>query len=349
MSSYDAILFVSFGGPEGPEDVMPFLRNVLRGKNVPESRMQAVAHHYDMFGGVSPINGQNRRLIENLKNELKSRSIDLPVYWGNRNWHPMLTDTLKEMEKAGVKKAMAFITSAYSSYSGCRQYLEDIERAKAEANVEIEIDKLRVFYNHPLFIQANVDNVKEGLLKFPESERDGVAIAFTAHSIPLAMAETCAYARQLAEISQLVSERIKHPNYQLVYQSRSGPAAQPWLEPDICDHIRALHEQGVKNLLIHPVGFISDHMEIVYDLDTEAMALTKELGMTMVRSSTAGTHSLFQKMMGDLVQERLESSKGVEIERPSLGCQGAAPDFCEPTCCAYTPAAPQRSSAPASK
>jgi protoporphyrin/coproporphyrin ferrochelatase len=344
MSSYDAILFLSFGGPEGPDDVMPFLHNVLRGKNVPEARMKEVAHHYDLFDGISPINGQNRALIANLEAELKERSINVPIYWGNRNWHPMLGDTLKQMQKDGVKKALAFVTSAYSSYSGCRQYLEDIVKAKEETQVDIEIHKLRVFYNHPLFIEANIEHVRAGLSEFNESD-GAVAIAYTAHSIPNAMAQTCAYTSQLHEASQLVSKGVGHRHYKLVYQSRSGPPSQPWLEPDICDHLKELHSQGIKNVLVHPIGFISDHMEIVYDLDTEARALAAELGMKLVRSRTAGTNKLFQKMMGDLVAERLESTKGVEIDRPTLGCSGPAPHFCSPECCAYSPLRPAQTAA----
>jgi len=339
MSSYDAILFVSFGGPEGPDDVMPFLRNVLRGKNVPEARMKEVAHHYDLFEGVSPINGQNRALIAALEAELKERAIDLPIYWGNRNWHPMLADTLKQMQQDGIKKALAFVTSAYSSYSGCRQYLEDIIKAKEESQVDIEVDKLRVFYNHPLFIEANSQHVLAGLNQF-QSQRADTAIAFTAHSIPNAMADTCAYAAQLAEACQLVADNVGHQNYKLVYQSRSGPPTQPWLEPDICDHIRDLHSRGINNVLVHPIGFISDHMEIVYDLDTEASALAAELGMKFVRTATAGTNILFRKLMGDLVVERLKSNSGVDAERPALGSCGPAPDCCSPSCCAYTPMRP---------
>lgn len=336
MNTYDAVLFVSFGGPEGPDDVMPFLRNVLRGKNVPEARMHAVAHHYDLFGGVSPLNGQNRTLIANLQKELTGRGIELPVYWGNRNWHPLLPDTMRAMSEAGVKKALAFVTSAYSSYSGCRQYLEDIERAKQEVGVSIEIDKIRVFYNHPLFVEANAEHVKEGLSQF----EDKPVTLFTAHSIPLAMAETCAYAAQLEEACALVNRRLGDKlDYKLVFQSRSGPPTQPWLEPDVCDYLRELNSYGVKNVLIHPLGFISDHMEIVYDLDTEARALAEELGIKLVRSRTAGTHSLFTKLMGDLVEERLKSKESQFIERSG---PEPAPELCNPTCCAYTPVRPDR-------
>jgi ferrochelatase len=356
-SPYDAILFLSFGGPEGMDDVMPFLANVLRGKNVPESRMKEVAHHYEEFGGVSPINGQNRELMRVLETELQARGIDLPVYWGNRNWHPLLPDTLKKMHQDGIKRAITFVTSAYASYSGCRQYLEDIGKAQAslkEGENEgtapggdslIRIDKLRVFYNHPDFIQANAENVASGLGSFSEEEKKSLHIAFTAHSIPQAMAQTCDYEKQLLEACSLVSQSAQvqghFQNQNLVYQSRSGPATQPWLEPDILEHITALSQKGVKNILVHPIGFVSDHMEVLYDLDTEAKNLAQSLGMKFVRTTAAGTNPLFGKMMGDLVEERLQSEEGLPCTRKTVGKGEAAPDVCAPGCCAYTPMRPQ--------
>jgi len=345
-SDYDAILFLSFGGPEGMDDVMPFLANVLRGKNVPESRMQEVAHHYERFGGVSPINGQNRALIKGLEEELARRNIALPVYWGNRNWHPLLPDTIKQMQADGIKKALTFVTSAYSSYSGCRQYLEDIEKARAEVVAEVgeapEIEKLRVFYNHPDFIEANADHIAAGLAHFSAAEQESLHLAFTAHSIPTAMADTCEYHKQLLEACRLVTEspqvRGKFRSQALVFQSRSGPAAQPWLEPDILDHIKDVEADGVKNLLVHPIGFVSDHMEVMYDLDTEAKDLAGGLGVKFVRSFAAGTNTLFVRMMGDLMEERLQS---VDVDkRKVLGQDTVAPDHCKPGCCAYTPARP---------
>jgi ferrochelatase len=347
MPDYDAILFLSFGGPEGMGDVMPFLANVLRGKNVPEARIQEVAHHYERFGGVSPINAQNRNLIKDLKGELISRKIALPVYWGNRNWHPLLTDTIKQMKDDGIKHALAFVTSAYSSYSGCRQYLEDIQSAQAEVPGAPQIDKLRPFYNHPDFIQANVQNLMAGLEQFEAGQRESVHIAFTAHSLPLAMAQTCAYHDQLLEACRLVTEARnvsgKFDTQALVFQSRSGPPTQPWLGPDILDHIRQVHTDGTKFILIHPIGFLSDHMEVIYDLDFEAQNLATSLGIKLVRSSTAGTNALFSRMMGDLVQERIQSKEGKE--RKSVGHDQAAPDFCQPDCCAYTQTRPQQKAA----
>lgn len=337
----DSILFLSFGGPEGMDEVMPFLQNVLRGKNVPEARMKEVAHHYELFGGVSPLNAQNRRLIEELKIELKERGIDLPVYFGNRNWHPLLADTLRQMHEDGKEHVLTFVTSAYSSYSGCRQYLEDIERASAEAGVTIQTEKIRAFYNHPLFIEANRENVEEGLKAFG-SDREKVHIAFTAHSIPLSMAATCKYEAQLNEASSLVAQSLKHKNFKLVYQSRSGPPTQPWLEPDILAHIRSLHEQGIKHVLVHPIGFISDHMEIIYDLDIEAKQLALELGMKFVRSSSSGTNPHFGKLMGELVEERLRSDQTL---KRTVGENPPEPDRCAPGCCAYTAQRPQAKSA----
>jgi len=311
-------------------EVMPFLANVLRGKNVPEARMKEVAHHYERFDGVSPINEQNRQLIGALECELQQRSIALPIYWGNRNWHPLLAFTFKRMKDAGVERVLTFVTSAYSSYSGCRQYLEDIEKAKIEAQAEdMQIDKIPVYYNQPLFVLANIENVRVGLEKFTAADRSEVHVAFTAHSIPMAMADNCDYVKQLQANCDRVASELGIKQYKLVYQSRSGPAAQPWLEPDILDHMRKLHESGVKAVLVHPIGFISDHMEILYDLDTEAKDLADELGMQFVRTSTAGTNANFVKMMGDLVEERLESTHAVN-----------ANDQCAPSCCAYTAVRP---------
>lgn len=331
---YDALLFLSFGGPEGMDDVMPFLANVLRGKNVPEARMKEVAHHYELFGGVSPINAQNRRLIAALESELKEHGIDLPVYFGNRNWHPMLADTLKEMAQAGVKKALCFVTSAYASYSGCRQYLEDIEKASKESQTSIEIDKLPVFFNHPLFIEANVDCIEKALKSQPDAPKT-VQIAFTAHSIPMSMASGCAYKEQLEATCQMTIEGLEKKGLQpqgwsLVYQSRSGPPSQPWLEPDICDHLTSLAENGCKSVLVHPIGFVSDHMEIIYDLDTEASAKAKELGMNFIRSLSSGNSELFKRLMGKLVIDQIE----LVNKDPALVYK------CPADCCNYTPVRP---------
>lgn len=308
-SKYDAILFLSFGGPEGMADVMPFLANVLRGKNVPEARMKAVAHHYELFDGVSPINGQNRRLIAALEKELLRREINLPVYFGNRNWHPMLADTLRKMHEDGKKNILTFVTSAYSSYSGCRQYLEDMQNALEETGLDLNISKLPVFFDDPLFVEANLDCMSKGLAQFSDEEKANLHIAFTAHSIPLSMAEKCQYQKQLEWTSAKCAEKLGEKNWKLVYQSRSGPPTQPWLEPDILDHINTLHGAGVSNLLIHPIGFVSDHMEIIYDLDTEARDLCQKLGIKMVRSKSSGNSEHFYQLMGSLVEKQIQSKE----------------------------------------
>ncbi|HEY9677805.1 MAG TPA: ferrochelatase [Drouetiella sp.] len=332
--TYDAVLIVSFGGPEGMNDVMPFLENVLRGRNVPPERMHAVAHHYEMFGGVSPINEQNRNLISALEIELKQHGVNLPIYWGNRNWHPMLADTVKQMEIDGIKNALAFVTSAYSSYSSCRQYRENIATAQESCKSECagktpHIEKLRAFYNHPGFIEANSDRLQDAVQQFSKDEVEKIKVAFTAHSIPTSMAESCDYQSQLQETAKLVSDKVGVHNWKLCYQSRSGPATQPWLEPDICDYIRTLHEEGVRNLIIAPIGFVSDHMEIKFDLDTEAKQLCDELGIKMVRAGTAGTHPAFVRMIRSLIEERLNPN----LPKLALGSQGPRADQCATSCC----------------
>jgi ferrochelatase len=330
MNHYDAILIVSFGGPEGMDDVMPFLENVLRGRNVPPKRMLGVAKHYELFGGISPLNEQNRRLMAALVTELEAKGPRLPVYFGNRNWHPMLADTLGRMSDDGVKHALAFVTSAYSSYSSCRQYLEDIERARESVGPDApRVEKLRAFYNHPGFIEANVATVRATLERIPEERRRETQIAFTAHSIPLSMAQHCDYEAQLRETSRLVANATGTQQWRLVFQSRSGSPAQPWLGPDICDHLRELRAAGVKDVVVAPVGFVSDHMEIVYDLDTEAMALSRQLGLNMIRARTAGTHPAFVEMIRELIMERIDST----TPRRSLGSNGPRSDACAPDCC----------------
>ncbi len=327
---YDALLLVSFGGPEGMADVIPFLENVLRGKNVPPERMRAVAHHYELFGGVSPINAQNRKLIAALEKELAQNGPRLPVYWGNRNWHPLLPDTLRKMAQDGVRNALAFFTSAYSSYSGCRQYRENIARAQEEAGASApRIEKLRAFYNHPGFVGPNVENLRAALEEIPEPRRTRAQVAFTAHSIPLSMASGCDYEAQLQETCRLVAEGAGHERWRLVYQSRSGPPSQPWLGPDILDYLRELKEGGTEDVVVAPVGFISDHMEVLYDLDTEARALCQNLSINMVRAATVGAHPDFVHMIRELVMERLSP----DAPRRFLGTQGASHDLCPADCC----------------
>ncbi len=329
-TQYDAILIVSFGGPEGMDDVLPFLENVLRGKNVPRERMLAVAEHYRQFGGVSPLNAQNRALIAALEAELEAQGPRLPIYWGNRNWHPLLPDTLRRMATNGVRRALAFFTSAYSSYSGCRQYRENIEQARAEVGPAApRIEKLRVFFNHPGFIEPMIDRTRAAIERIPAARRDGVRLAFTAHSIPLAMANGCRYEEQLREASRLVAEGVGRESWQLAFQSRSGPPSQPWLEPDICDWLRTAMTEGAGDVVIVPIGFISDHVEVIYDLDVAARAVCDELGITMVRAATVGTHPRFIRMIRELIVERIEGGG----ERPAVGAFGPSHDICPADCC----------------
>ncbi len=327
---YDAVLVVSFGGPDGPDDVLPFLENVLRGRNVPRERMLEVAEHYHHFGGKSPINEQNLALLAALRQELEHRGPHLPVYWGNRNWHPLLTDTLREMADAGVKRALAFVTSAYSSYSGCRQYRENIAAACAPLGDRApQVDKIRVFFNHPGFVGPMATRVRAALDQIAAGDRPDIPVLFTAHSIPTSMADGCRYVKQLTEASRLVAEQAGVNRWELVYQSRSGPPSQPWLEPDVCDRIRSLHAAGVRRLVIAPIGFISDHMEVLYDLDTEAADLCRELGIEMVRAATVGTDPAFVAMVRDLIAER----HFAEPTRLSIGELPASHDVCPLDCC----------------
>lgn len=327
---YDALIVVSFGGPEGPDHVMPFLENVTRGRNIPRERLAEVGHHYELFGGVSPINRQNRELIAALEAELAAHGIDLPVHFGNRNWDPYLVDALRELSDSGARRVLAFFTSAFSSYSGCRQYRENIYEAQLAVGPEApEVLKLRTFYNHPGFVEANADRVRDALARVPEERRAAAQIVFTAHSIPTAMAEQCRYADQLAETSRLVAEAVGGLRYSIVYQSRSGSPHVPWLEPDVCDHLRELHAGGVTDVVVSPVGFVSDHIEVLYDLDVEVADLGRELGLNVVRAGTAGTHPAFVSMIRELIQERLDGT----VERRVAGRFGPSPDVCPSSCC----------------
>lgn len=335
--AYDAILVVSFGGPDGPDDVMPFLENVLRGRNVPRERMLEVAEHYYHFGGVSPINGQNRALIAALEQELAAHGPHLPVYFGNRNWHPLLPDTIRKMRDDGVRRALAFFTSAFSSYSGCRQYRENLAAARELVGPDApEIDKLRVFFNHPGYVEPLGQMLAECVAKIPAERRDATQILFTAHSIPLSMATNCRYEAQLKEACRLIAAAANVPGWRLVYQSRSGPPQQPWLEPDICVTLRELHAQGTRDAVIIPVGFISDHMEVLYDLDIEALDVCKAVGINLVRCPTIGTHPRFVRMIRELIEERLSPNP----VRLALGEMGPSHDVCPIDCCKYEPQRP---------
>ncbi len=336
--AYDAVLLLSFGGPEGRDDVMPFLENVLRGRDVPRERLLEVAHHYDLFGGKSPINGQNRALLAALRADFDAHGLHLPLYWGNRNWHPLLADTLRAMQRDGVRRALGFVTSAYGSYSGCRQYLEDVARAReAVGEGAPEVSKLRLFYDHPLFVEACAERLRDALARAGRAR-----LLFTAHSIPLVMASTSRYEDQLRETCGLVARAVgRGDSWELVFQSRSGPPSQPWLEPDVLARLRRLHAEGAREVVLAPIGFVSDHMEVVYDLDTEAQGLARELGLTLVRAATVGTHPAFVTMVRELVEERLDP----QAPRRTLGALPRPGDTCADACCPAPPPRPRPASA----
>jgi ferrochelatase len=336
---YDALLLVSFGGPERSEDVLPFLENVLRGRNVPRERMLEVAEHYHHFGGASPINAQNRALLAALHDELTSAGLNLPLYFGNRNWHPLLPDTLAQMRADGVRRAIAFFTSAFSSYSGCRQYRENIAAAQAAVGEAAPaIDKLRVFYNHPGFIEPMIEHTRQALAQVPAEARSQAPLLFTAHSIPEAMAKNCNYQQQFHEASRLVAEALGHGNWRLAYQSRSGPPQQPWLGPDIGDALTEI-ASTTSHAVAVPIGFISDHMEVLFDLDEEAKQKAAALGIQLARAKTVGTHPRFVRMIRELVEERLTN----DPVRLALGNFGPSHDVCPEDCCLYQPARPPAS------
>lgn len=325
--SYDAVILVSFGGPETERDVLPFLENVLRGRNVPRERMLEVAEHYYHFGGKSPINDQNRLLLNRLREELRGMGPDLPVYWGNRNWDPFLADTVAEMKRDGVRRALAFVTSAYSSYSGCRQYREDLQRARALAGDGApEIDKIRAFFNHPGFIEPMTGNVAAALAKLSGAANGNTEVLFTGHSVPLEMARRSRYREQIEEASRLVASALGLDRWSVAWQSRSGPPTQPWLEPDVGDVLRGTSSQRV---VIVPIGFLSDHMEVLYDLDEEARLICESRGIAMSRAATVGAHPRFVRMIRELIVERMTGS----ADRPALGNMGAGHDFCPQDCC----------------
>jgi ferrochelatase len=332
----DALLVLSFGGPEGMDEVMPFLENVLRGKNVPPERVREVASHYEHFGGRSPINDHCRALVAAVSQELERSGPRIPVYWGNRHSRPFLADTLRQMKRDGVRRALAFVTSAYRSYSGCRQYLDDIERAQAEVGEGAPaVDKLRAFYNHPGWVEPLVERVGEAIARVPAGRRTSARLVFTGHSVPRAMPGASEYEAQLRETASLVAGAFPGRAWSLVWQSRSGPSSQPWLEPDIVDHLRALAADGATDAVVAPIGFLSDHIEVLYDLDLDAKSRALEVGLNMVRAATVGTHPRFVRMIRELVVERLSDAP----VRLVLGGRGPAPDACPPLCC--RPAAPR--------
>ncbi len=336
----DALLVLSFGGPEGPAEVRPFLENVTRGRGIPPERLDAVEEHYQHFGGVSPINARNRELIAAIRERT-----DLPVYFGNRNWHPMVEDTVAEMARDGVHRALVFATSAYGGYSACRQYHEDIARArKAVGDSAPELTKLRHFFDHPAFVAANADAVRAAGLPA------GARLVFTAHSVPSSADATAGppgegghrYSRQVTEAARLVAAELGVDEHDVVWQSRSGPPRVPWLEPDVLDHIDALHAAGVPAVTLAPVGFVSDHVEVIWDLDTEAREKAAGLGMGFARAATAGPDPRFADMVVELIAEHTDDvgprSLG-DVARGGYGVNGA---LCAPGCCgASAPAGDQ--------
>ncbi|KAF0648747.1 ferrochelatase [Streptomyces fradiae ATCC 10745 = DSM 40063] len=351
-SPYDALLLLSFGGPEGPDEVVPFLENVTRGRGIPKERLKEVGQHYFLFGGVSPINDQCRELLAALREDFAAAGLDLPVYWGNRNWAPYLTDTLREMVRDGRRRIAVLATSAYASYSGCRQYRENLADALAALEAEglplPKVDKLRHYFNHPGFVEPVVEGVLRSLGELDERVRDGAHLAFTTHSIPDSAADTSgpveahgdggAYVAQHLDVARLVAGAVRertgvdHP-WRLVYQSRSGAPHIPWLEPDICDHLEALHEEGAPAAVMVPIGFVSDHMEVLYDLDTEAAAKAAELGLPVRRSATVGADPRFAAAIRDLLLERAATERGASVERCALGALGPSHDVCPVGCC----------------
>ena len=331
--AYDAVLIVSFGGPEGPGEVDPFLANVTAGRDIPPERMAAVARQYQHFGGVSPLNAQCRRLRTVLAGRLAAAGQNLPVYWGNRNWVPYLADTVAEMAAAGHRRALAVVTSAYSSHSGCRQYLNDIEAARAEVGPAAPaIDKVRAYYDHPGFVAPFIDAVTAARGRLPAEFRTHAHLVFTAHSIPETMAAGCDYERQLGETARLVATGAGFDAWTMAWQSRSGPASVPWLVPDVNECLKQLsHDHSVEAVVLAPIGFVTDHLEVMWDLDVVAAGTAEALGLRLARAVTPGTgpDDRFVAMWQELIAERLVPGTA----RRSLGRLGAGPDACPAGCC----------------
>ena len=322
---YDAVLVVSFGGPEGPEEVMPFLDRVLAGRPVPPTVKARIAARYARFGGVSPINAHTREFIAALTNELAVHGPLLPVYWGNRNSAPFLADTLGQMAADGVGRVIAFVTSMFGSYSGCRQYREDLFRAAEEVDAAPRIDKLRVAYNHPGFVSAMADRVSEERKRAPK----GSALLFTAHSLPQSMASNADYEAQLREACGLVAQRVGDDCWRLAFQSNNARTGDPWLAPTVEESLASIAAAGRSSVVVAPIGFVCDHMEVVMDLDVEARACAEGLGLDYCRAPTVGTHPAYVDMVRQLIVERMSANP----ERPCLGQRGPNPDYCAPDCC----------------
>ncbi len=340
---YDALLLVSFGGPEGPDDVVPFLENVTRGRGIPRERLEQVGEHYFLFGGRSPINDLNRGLLAAIREDLAGAGLDVPVYWGNRNWDPYLADTVRQMRDDGVTRAACFLTSAYSSYSSCRQYRENLAAASAEVPGAPRLDRLRAYFNHPRFVEPVVDATLAALADLPDEVRSGAHLVFVTHSIPDDMNDRSgpwggAYLGQHRSVATVVADRVRqevarrHPS-RLVFCSRSGPSEQPWLEPDVNDHLEELARQGAQAAVLVPIGFVSDHMEVIYDLDVEAAATAGRLGLPVVRAATPGLDPRFVGLARELLVERAATERGEDVPRIAVGGLMAAPDLCASRCC----------------
>jgi ferrochelatase len=349
---YDALLLASFGGPNKPEDVVPFLRNVTAGKGIPDERLEAVGEHYYGFGGKSPINEQNLALKAALEAELADRGIDLPVVWGNRNWEPYTRDAVAELDALGARRAVVLVTSAYSSYSGCRQYREDLAvtldelgRLGADGSSDLQLDKVRSYFNHPGFAAANADAVVEAFDELAAKGGDASAarLVFVTHSIPTTMEAAsrvshATYSEQHLDLARVVAAEVsrrlgRDVEWDLAYCSRSGPPSQPWLEPDVNDLLAKHAADGLRDVVLSPIGFVSDHMEVAYDLDTEATATAAELGMRSVRADTVGTRSTFVSGLVDLVLERAAIARGEDVEEATVGTLPAFRSVCAPGCC----------------
>ncbi|MGA8257704.1 MAG: ferrochelatase [Nocardioides sp.] len=345
VSPYDAVLLVSFGGPEGPDDVVPFLENVTRGRGIPRERLEQVGEHYFLFGGRSPINDQNRSFLAAVRADLDAHGLSLPIYWGNRNWDPYLRDTVATMAADGITRVACFVTSAYSSWSSCRQYRENLFDAVADVEGAPHLDKLRHYFNHPGFLEPVADGVEAALADLPDDVRHDARLVFVTHSVPTAMAETSgapeargAYVAQHLDAAGWVADRVadrtgRRHAHDLVYCSRSGSPQTPWLEPDVNDHLEALAGEGVSAVVIVPIGFVSDHMEVIYDLDTEALATAERFGLAARRSATAGDDPRFVAVVRDLLLERSAVERGAEVARTAVGAIGPRWDRCPVDCC----------------
>jgi ferrochelatase len=330
QDSYDALLVLSFGGPEGVDEVGPFLDNVFKGLRVTAETKQKIAARYALFGGVSPIAAETRALVASIEAQLRASKLELPVYLGNRNWHPMLSDTVRQMRDDGVRRALVFVTSMFSSYSGCRKYREDLFEASSLVEGAPEFEKIRLGYNHPRFIEAVAERCREALERVAIESRAVTPLLFTAHSLPNSMAAGCDYVEQLHEACRLVANELGHQNWQLIFQSNNASyGGEKWLEPDIFDAIRQQHANGQTQLVVMPIGFLCDHMEVVLDLDVDAAELAGQLGVQLPRAKTVGTHPAFVAMIVELIAERLNPS----FERRALGERGVMPDRCRPGCC----------------